>query len=237
MDAAETSEVIVGQAEVLEADAADAITKLGATKRAWLVPSLVTGVALLAVVLILPLTWQVALTIGLPLAFMVLRPIYVTRAARRLWIKQVLASVGGRIAFRFDDYGCVAESSLRQHRLAWAALSRAVETPAAFLVYTMTRNMFIVPKRAFADAEVVKLGRVLRERITLTPPRKPPILNTASNRTLLKWLLPFAAYLWLWRFIGGLPPPQPSGHGQIASARRLPMPNRAGKASDVDSSP
>ena len=228
---------IVGEADVTEADLAHVATQLPGSQRPWLVPALVAAGFLVFLVLNPAAPREQILSLALPAAFAVLLTVLFQRAARRAWIKQALTNVGGPTTFRFDDYGFASESSMRQHRLAWAVLVRVPETAQAFLVYTTPGTVLIVPKRAFADAEVARLRRWLPERITPTPLQKAGLFGARSTqRTLLLWVLLVVAFLAIWQFLDQ-PPPQHRRHAERENAAAAARPSRGGEASDVDSSP
>jgi YcxB-like protein len=233
---ASDSGAIVGEAELSEADLAQAQTRLPGSQRPWLVPVLV-GVAMLLSLGLnqSALSSESMLTVVLPALFVVTLSTYSQRAARRAWVKQAFANIGGDTTFRFDDYGFTSESSLRQHRLAWASLARTLETPEAFLVYTTPRTVLIVPKRAFSDAEVTTLSRLLLERVTPQP--KVGLFNATANRTLLLWVVVVSAFLGIWHFLGEEATPRRHGHRNRASAPDSATPSSSGEASDIDSSP
>src|SRR6185369_12955584 len=106
--------------------------------RATLAPALMFGVAFLSIQ-----TWQ-----------------------RRRWPKAALAQLGaGATQFRFEDYGLTVNSSLRQQRFAWSALSRFIQAPTAFLIYTTPRAVFVVPKRAFRDVDIARIAERLKAKI------------------------------------------------------------------------
>jgi len=124
---------------------------------------------------------------------------------------------------------------LRQHRLAWAGLARSIDTAQAFLVYTTPRTLLIVPKRAFADADVLTLRNMLAERVTAQPAPTGGLLGGSVTRVLVLWAALIVAFLAVWHFLDeGAPPARrradPSGM-PAASQKDL------GEAKDVDSSP
>jgi hypothetical protein len=156
-------------------------------------------------------------------AFSVLVSTLFQRATRRAWTKQAFANVGGQTTFRFDDYGFTWESSLRQHRLAWASLARALETPTAFLVYPSPQTVLIVPKRAFTDADVAVLSRLLRERITLKPAPKAGLFANRAWRTVLLWVVLVVTFLAIWQFLDERAPSEHRRH-QRENAAESPTP-------------
>jgi YcxB-like protein len=238
VDVASEARAIVGEADVSEGDLAEALTQLPGAKHPWLAPTLVAAALLLFLGLSpSPFASEATLTVLLPAAFVIIVSTFFQRGVRRAWVKQAFANIGGQTTFRFDDYGFTSESSLRQHRLAWASLARALETPKAFLVYTTPRTVLIVPKRAFSDADVPTLSRLLLERITPTPPPKTGLFKASANRTLLLWVVLVAAFLGIWRFLDEGAPPRRHERSKRENAVNSGPPSSGGEASDVDSSP
>lgn len=204
VDQASDSTVIVGQADVSEADLTQVVAHLPGSKHRWLVPVMIAA-GMLPLLLLNGADWRAqTLTVGLPLAFVLIMTTYFQRGIGRAWAKQALSNIGGPTTFRFDDYGFTSESSLRQYRLAWAGLARSLETPQAFVVYTTPGTVLIVPKRAFADHEVVRLSALLRERILPVPVQKMRIFGRVSaQRTLLLWVVLLVTFLSIWHFLDG----------------------------------
>jgi len=242
VDEASDKDAIVGQADLTEADLAQASAQLPGAKRPWLVPAIMAGAALLFFSLSpSQISSETTLTMLLPMAFVVLLAIFFQRLARRAWVKQAFANIGGPTTFRFDDYGFSSESSLRQHRLAWASLARSIDTPQAFLVYTTPRTVLIVPKRAFVEADVVSLRSMLAERVAPTPLPSGGLLGGSANRTLLLWVVLVVTFLAIWQFLdSGAPPKRHAGgrrHRAHAASVSAATEADAGETKDVDSSP
>jgi hypothetical protein len=232
------TEPVVGEADVSAADLAQVVTQFPGFKRPWLAPVVIVAAWLLLLSFARPeLNLVSVLTVALPLMFLVAMIDFFRRAARRAWIAQALANIGGRTTFRFDDYGFTSESSLRQYRLAWASLARAVETPHAVLIYTTPRSVLIVPKRAFTDADVRVLSRRLTERITPKPLPGAGLLAGGIKRTLVLWVVLVLAFLAIWQFLDQGAQPRRQDLEPENTARPGAMPSRGGEASDVDSSP
>lgn len=237
VDQASDSAAIVGEADVTEADLLQVAKALPGSKRPWLVPAII-AVGMVPLLVLNGPDWRArTLTVLLPAAFVIIMTVYFQRGIGRAWAKQALTNIGGSTTFRFDDYGFAAESSLRQHRLAWAGLARALETPQAFLVYTTPGTVLIVPKRAFADDEVLRLSGWLRERITPVPVRKVGVFGTVSaQRTLVLWVVLLVTFLSIWHFLGE-DAPRPSQQGPHGNTGEMAKSSGGGEASDVDSSP
>jgi hypothetical protein len=231
------TEPAIGEADVSAADLAEVVTQLPAFKRPWLGPVVIAAAGLLSLSILPDFTRETLLTVALPLLFFIALTAFFQRAGRRAWIAQALANVGGRTTFRFDDYGFTSESGLRQHRLAWASLARAVETPHAFLIYTTPQTVLIVPKRAFTDADVAALSRRLPERITPKPLPGAGLLAGGTKRTLVLWVVLVVAFLAIWQFLDQAAPARRQDLEPENSASPVRVPSRDGEASDVDSSP
>jgi hypothetical protein len=237
VDRASDTAAIVGKADVIEADLAHAVTHLPGSKRGWLAPA-ITAAVMVTLWVLNGSDWRAqTLTVLLPMAFVVVMTTYFQRGIGRAWAKQALSNIGGPTTFRFDDYGFTCESSLRQHRLAWAGLARSLETPQAFVVYTTPGTVLIVPKRAFADDEVVRVSALLRERILPVRVQKVGVFGRVSvQRTLLLWVILLVTFLSIWHFLDeGAPPSRDHAHRE--SAAESARPSEGGEASDVDSSP
>jgi hypothetical protein len=237
VDQASGSAVIVGEVDVVEADLAQVATHLPGSKGRWLVPVMIAvGMVPLWILNGSNVRGQ-ALTVVLPLLFVIIMTTYFQRGFGRAWAKQALSNIGGPTTFRFDDYGFTSESSLRQHRLAWASLARSLETPQAFVVYTTPGTMLIVPKRAFADDEVIRVSALLRERISPISVKRVGVFGTASAfRTLLIWVVVLVTFLSIWYFFDeGTPPRREHAHRE--NGAEAARPSEGGEASDVDSSP
>ena len=237
VEQASESAAVVGEADVTEADLVDVATHLPGSQRRWLVPVIIAA-GILPLLILNGSDWRgQALTVLLPLAFVIIMTTYFQRGIGRAWAKQALTNIGGRTTFRFDDYGFTSESSLRQHRLAWAGLARSLETPRAFIVYTTPGSLLIVPKRAFADDEVARLSVLLRQRITPAPVQKVGVFGTVSAwRILVIWVVVLVTFLLIWHFLDEGTPPR-RDHAHRESAAESARPSEGGEASDVDSSP
>jgi hypothetical protein len=74
------------------------------------------------------------------------------------------------------------------------AMHRSVETPQAFLVFTSSQIVQVVPKRAFAQEDLSRIQRMLRERI---PPR-PAVNQWFEKRTVILWLLLIVFFITIW---------------------------------------
>jgi len=134
--------------------------------------------------LILPVLFIGLITSGL----LVLMP--------RRWARQAMSDMGaGQIRFRFDAAGLEVESPLRSHKLAWAALPQHLETDEAFVIYTSSSSLVVVPKRAFAAGELEAARVLLGQRISNKPSK------SALPRVLVMWAVLVLAFLGIWHFL------------------------------------
>ena len=226
-------EAIVGEVDVNESDLRHAQSELPGAKRIWLWLTLLVGFSVVYLGLRPePFDSHVFLSMVLPTLFVLALTAYFQIAGRKAWIKQALTNIGGQTTFRFDDYGFSSESKLRQHRLAWGSLSRAVVTPSTFLVYTSPVTVLIVPKRAFTDAQVITLSNWLRQRITAKPPAATGVLR--GRGTLLMWVVLLVTFLSIWHFLS-LDGPRSSRRGtrEIAAEPEAEL-DHGGAASDAE---
>jgi hypothetical protein len=236
MDETSDSRAIVGETEVGAADLAQALQRMQGKSRPWLVPVLMVA-AMLAFVTLSPsrITSETLLSFVLPVSIVAILMTYFQVAGRRAWVKQALANVGGPTTYRFDDFGFSSESKLRQHRLAWAALARTVDTPESFLIYTTPQTVLIVPKRAFADADVVTLGQWLPQRVKQQPVAKGGLTGRVSGRgTLLMWVVLLVTFLSIWHFLSiDEAPSRRQRHPQESAAASAEDLGEGGETSDT----
>lgn len=138
--------------------------------------------------LVMPLVLSGSFTFGI--AFLLLR------LAPRSWAKRASADTGlGRIDFRLDAQGLSVDSALRQVQLGWPALSGYAESGNAFIVYTSPQTVFVIPKRAFEEAELGRVRRMFAERLS---PKQ------GSNRLFLRLALGgvvVVAFLTIWHML------------------------------------
>jgi hypothetical protein len=195
----EAESTIEGAARLTEADFFEASAHVPAFRRTrtyglllpamWLV---VAGTSAMGTTstseLALPLVLSGSFTFGI--AFLLLR------LAPRSWAKRASADTGlGRIDFRLDAQGLSVESALRQARLAWPALSGYAESGQAFIVYTSPQTVFVIPKRAFEEAELGRVRQMFAERLS---PKQ------GSQRLLLRLALGgvvVVAFLAIWHML------------------------------------
>ena len=190
---ADEDAVVSADVELTEADFVGLMPHLPEFGRPWLLP--------LSMFLVVPVSVLVnhgpAMALLLPMTLGVSAFAYFMYALRRRWPKRALADLGpGLTSFRFDDFGFSASSSLRQHRLAWSALARYVETPEAFAIYTTPRTLLVVPKRAFRTAEAARVSELLKARVSARP--VSPAAGAVLKRLLLVWLALIVAFLTIW---------------------------------------
>jgi hypothetical protein len=119
---------------------------------------------------------------------------------RMRWAKNALHTLRGEegVLFRFDDYGFHVTAPGRESRLAWSEVYRSIDTALAFLVYTAPHAVVIVPKRAFASAEVNLLQALLIERVRPRPLAGTPRLG----RFLLLWLVLLISFFAIRNLLG-----------------------------------
>lgn len=233
VDETSGSLAIVGQTDVGEADLKQAQARLPGNRRWWLMPVLMVASMLLYVALTpSAVTTHTVLVFVLPVSFAALGITYFQIAVRRAWVKQALANIGGPTTYRFDDFAFSSESKLRQHRLAWAALARTVETPEAFLIYTTPQTLLIIPKRAFSDTDVAALRGLLPERVK----QQPLATGRISGRvTLLVWVVVLTVFLSIWHFFSiDEAPSRRQRHTHPSAATAAEMSAEGGETSDVD---
>jgi hypothetical protein len=142
-------------------------------------------------------TWEVALP---PIAVVVGLTIAVWRD--RNLAKSAIVPLRGAegVEFRFDAAGffCRAAGKPLQH--AWSALHGYVETATAFAIYFAPRVVEVVPKRAFAESEQVRLRAHL---LALVPNRSLTATQVwrPTKRTVLLALVLVLASLAIWQVV------------------------------------
>jgi hypothetical protein len=114
----------------------------------------------------------------------------------RRWARQAVTDIGGGpMRFRFDAAGLEVESPLRRHQLAWAALPQHLETDDAFVIYTSSSSIVVVPKRAFALGQLDATRALLRQHVSSTPSK------SALPRAIAMWAVLVLAFLGIWHFL------------------------------------
>ncbi len=193
--------VVEGELDLTEADLAAVTRHLPEFKRRLWLPLLMLGFMLVFLVTNERPRWFSVL----PVLFALLLVLHFQRRAIRSWPRRALADLGeGRTRFRFDDFGFSASSSLRQHRLAWAALARYVEAPDSFVMYTTPRTLLVVPKRAFSAAQLTELSRLLRARVP-GQAAAAALSRQAFKRVALLWLLLVVTFVAIWLLLNDAP--------------------------------
>lgn len=200
----EAEGAIEGATRLTEADFLEASAHIPAFKRTrtyglllpamWLV---VAGTSAMGATsmseLALPLVLSGSFTFGI--AFLLLR------LAPRSWAKRASADTGpGKIDFRIDAVGLSVNSALRQAQLAWPALAGYAESGSAFIVYTSPQTVFVIPKRAFEEAELGRVGQMLAKRLSG---------KQGSNRLFVRLALGsivVVAFLTIWHMLSLEPP-------------------------------
>jgi hypothetical protein len=79
----------------------------------------------------------------------------------------------------------------------WSLYRHFTEVPSAFLIYTNALVFQIVPKRAFAEADIPRLRSLLAAR--LTPPPSP---TGGWRRIVILWFVLVCFFVALWQVIG-----------------------------------
>lgn len=193
-----------GEVELSEADLAAVMPYLPELKARWLIPLAMFAVVPAAVVM----NRGLQPTLLLPMTLGAAALVYFQISLRKRWPKRALGDLGAGVTrFRFDDFGFSASSSLRQHRLAWSALARWVETPEAFAIYPTPRTLLVVPKRAFNAADVARVSQLLRSRVIGKP--AAPETRRLLTRVLLAWLALIVAFGAIWLLLNDAPKTEP----------------------------
>lgn len=211
---------VEGEIELAEADLAAVMPHLPELKRSWALPILTVCWVPVALLMRRDTNFVGLLPVILPALFVGAVFGYFQLALRKKWPKLALTNLGGgRTTFRFDDFGFSSSSSSRQHRLAYGALSRYVETPESFVIYTTPRTLLVVPKRAFSAEQIARARELLKARIVFEPTALKQ--QAMLKRTLLLWLALIVVFGTVWLLLndgsaadGGAPPAErelPSG--------------------------
>ncbi|HYP87418.1 MAG TPA: YcxB family protein, partial [Polyangiaceae bacterium] len=201
---------IRGELDLIEADLVRAAENLPEFKRRWLLPLAGFGVVSFTVLLnrALGVSWRPLLPIALMGAFFC----YFQHSIAKKWPARALAELGaGKTKFRFDGQGVSVESPLRQLRYAWPGLARQLELPDSFIIYPTPRSLFVVPKRAFDEAELPLIRELLQTRVV----QKPGSGGGALKRVVLVWLAAVVAFTVIWHFLNeGTPEPKGAAPSQ-----------------------
>lgn len=128
----------------------------------------------------------------------------------RSWAKRATRDLGaGRARFYFDELGFRCEYAQHQVQVKWAGLPQHVETRDAFIVFTASQSVCVMPKRAFDAEDLVAVGSLLRERIP-TKARKGRVLRLVGIWVGVVLALLAVLSLWEYSQLEPLPPAQPS---------------------------
>ena len=131
-----------------------------------------------------------------PILFIVLLTSGLLWLMPRRWARQAMSDIGaGQMRFCFDAAGLEIESPLRSHKLAWAALPQHLETDDAFVIYTSSASIVVVPKRAFAAGQLEAARVLLGQRV----PTKAS--KSTLPRVLAIWVLLVIASVGIWHFL------------------------------------
>ncbi|HYP75566.1 MAG TPA: YcxB family protein [Polyangiaceae bacterium] len=104
------------------------------------------------------------------------------------------------VELRFDSAGVSVSGQGQPFQHAWSSLYRCIETPRLFAIYTAPTMVMVVPKRAFAADEQVRLRAWLLKHV---PKRELPEarLWRALGRQIFLWLVFLCAFLAVWFFL------------------------------------
>jgi hypothetical protein len=143
----------------------------------------------------------------LPLLILTFMIGYFLFLAPRGWAKRAAADHGdGHIRFRFDPSGLHVTTKLREAKTVWAAIPRYVETAGAFIVYISSQSLLVVPKRAFAGADVDLLRSVLDQRAIAakqggTDAGQARAAKKSSVSPLVIWVVLVVAFFGAWQLL------------------------------------
>jgi hypothetical protein len=207
-DGSDNARAIEGEAELTLVDFASAARHLPGAWWLWAWP----GTLLVLFVVFGLMGSGVQSSFVLPAAFVVLMNAGFQVLKRKGWVKQTFAVLGGKTQFHVDDYGLGLDTSLRQHRLAWASLARQVETPESFVVYSSPQTLFLIPKRAFEASEVDEVRGLLRSRVVARR-----LASSAGPRLLVVWLVALVGFLSIWHFLSD----NSQSHGRRHKTRQV----------------
>lgn len=121
-------------------------------------------------------------------------------SARRLY-RSLIKAGDSQVFYRFDAQGVTIRASGQTTSFAYRLLSRFRETAATFLLKRDGGLTTIVPKRAFADAEVSRLRALLSAEVKHEPGRG---LGRAGKLVVL-WVALVFAFVVMWQFLNARP--------------------------------
>ncbi len=113
--------------------------------------------------------------------------------------KNMLAELGWKegLEFRLDPQRFSFCASGREVNVEWQALTRSLEIPNAYLIYTTPRLAVIMPKRAFAPEELPRVHELLQRRV----PQKELRSVARPRRLVITWLVLMVLFLAIWQFV------------------------------------
>jgi YcxB-like protein len=106
-------------------------------------------------------------------------------------------------SYVFDDAGIQIQNQTSTTRLTYLALHRFLEGPTTFLLFVGAPLPQLVPKRAFAEADLSAIRELCAKHVTV---RKNPDFEKPSAKRvliLLAWVLLSMALLFGLAFLGG----------------------------------
>jgi len=145
-------------------------------------------------------------------AFFLVLPL--ARRGRERAARLILDGLGSReldVTFEFTPGEVSVTRPAGSSRSEWSLYRHFTEVPSAFLIYTNALVFHVVPKRAFAEADVPRLRALLAARLTPPPPPRP-----GWRRIVALWALLVVSFVVIWQLIGkdaGRPLPPHSPHG------------------------
>jgi hypothetical protein len=132
------------------------------------------------------------------LVFFALLPL--AQNGRKRAASTVLQGLGSReldVTFEFTPTELNIVRPAGSSRSEWSLYRHFTEVPTAFLIYTNALVFQIVPKRAFAEADIPRLRSLLAAR--LTPPPRP---TGGWKRIVILWLILISLFVAIWQVIG-----------------------------------
>jgi hypothetical protein len=110
-----------------------------------------------------------------------------------------------RLGYRLTKDGIEIAGKKGRSRIRWPAIHRFAEGPACFVLQASEALRTVIPKRAFAEAELPLVRAMFIEWVTPRPstvkPRTPkPVM------TLVLWLAVVVLFLAVWQLFGSAQP-------------------------------
>jgi hypothetical protein len=123
--------------------------------------------------------------------------VYMQLFQRRKVAERILAGRGERelaVDYEFSPAGLGISTAASKSVSEWSAYHHATEIPTAFLVYPNPTVFQIVPKRAFAEADLPRLRELFAAHLKGKPPTNPLV------RTVVLWAVLVILFLAFWNF-------------------------------------